>query len=50
MRGLRINYVMCTLENKALMATFDYLTDQEIEVGALVFDGLMIRKKRVTRD
>ncbi|CAC5421671.1 unnamed protein product [Mytilus coruscus] len=43
--GTTVNYVMCSLENKALMAAFDYLTEQEIEVGALVFDGLMIHKK-----
>ncbi|CAC5417575.1 unnamed protein product [Mytilus coruscus] len=47
--GTTVNYVMCSLENKALMAAFDYLTEQEIEVGALVFDGLMIHKKGVPR-
>ncbi|VDI78522.1 Hypothetical predicted protein [Mytilus galloprovincialis] len=47
--GTTVNYVMCSLENKALMAAFDYLTEQEIEVGSLVFDGLMIHKKGVPR-
>lgn len=40
-------YVMCDLENKALMAAFDFLVEEGIEVGSLVFDGLMIYKENV---
>ena len=36
------------LENKALMAAFDYLNGKGIEVAVLVFDGLMIYKNDVT--
>ncbi|CAC5401036.1 unnamed protein product [Mytilus coruscus] len=46
--GTTVNYVMCSLENKALMTVFDYLTEQGIEVGSLVFDGLMIYKNNVS--
>lgn len=46
--GTAVNYVMCSLENRALMAAFDYLTEQGIEVGSLVFDGLMIYKEKMT--
>ncbi|CAC5375876.1 unnamed protein product [Mytilus coruscus] len=46
--GTTVNYVMCSLENKALMIAFEYLTEQEIEVGSLVFDGLMIYKDNVS--
>ncbi|CAC5415049.1 unnamed protein product [Mytilus coruscus] len=42
-----VNYVMCSLENKALLIAFDYLTEQVIEVGSFVFDGLMIYKDNV---
>ena len=38
---------MCSLENKALMAAFDYLTSQNVEVSSLVFDGLMVYKNDV---
>ena len=40
--------MLCKLENKALMAAFDYLNGKGIEVAALVFDGLMIYKNNVT--
>ncbi|CAC5382122.1 unnamed protein product [Mytilus coruscus] len=46
--GTTVNNVMCSLENKALMTAFDYLTEQGIEVGSLVFDGLMIYKDNVS--
>ena len=42
--GTTVNYVMCKLENEALMIAFEYLKEQKFEVGALVFDGLMIYK------
>ncbi|CAC5362555.1 unnamed protein product [Mytilus coruscus] len=45
--GTTVNCVMCSLENKALLIAFDYLTEQEIEVGSFVFDGLMIYKDNV---
>ncbi|CAC5382050.1 unnamed protein product [Mytilus coruscus] len=48
--GTTVNYVMCSLENKALMTAFDYLTEQGIEVGSLVFDGLMIYKDNVSSE
>ena len=46
--GTTVNYVMCKLENQALMAAFNYLVEEKIEVGSLVFDGLMIYKKDVS--
>ena len=39
---------MCGLENQALITSFDYLIEQGIEVGSLVFDGLMIYKDNVS--
>lgn len=39
--GTTINYVICELENSVLMAAYDYLVEIGIEVGCLVFDGLM---------
>ena len=45
--GTTVNYAMCKLENQALMSAFNYLVEQKIEVGSLVFDGLMIYKKDV---
>ena len=38
---------MCDTENQALMIMYDTLTDNNVEVAALVFDGLMIYKKDV---
>ena len=46
--GTTINYVMCGLENQALMAAFDYLIEQNIEVGSPVFEGLMIYQDNVS--
>ena len=43
-----INHMLCKLEDKALMAAFEYLNGKGIEVAALVFDGLMIYKNDVT--
>ena len=48
LKGSTINHMLCTLENEALMAAFDYLNGKGIEVAALVFDGLMIYKNDVT--
>ena len=48
LEGSTINHMLCKLENKALMAAFDYLNGKGIEVAALVFDGLMIYKNDVT--
>lgn len=42
--GTVVNYVMCDLENQALMTAFDYLIEQGVEVASLVFDGLMVYK------
>ena len=46
--GTTVNYVMCKLENQALMTAFNYLVEQKIEIGSLVFDGLMIYKPGCT--
>ena len=46
--GTTVNYVMCTLENQALITAFDYLIEQNIEVSSLVFDGLMIYKDNMS--
>ncbi|MEW8548359.1 MAG: hypothetical protein AB2693_33055, partial [Candidatus Thiodiazotropha sp.] len=43
-KGSTVNLLMCKMENQALMAAFDFLTQEGIEVSALVFDGLMIYK------
>ena len=40
--------IMCKLENKALMAAFDYLNGKGIEVASLLFDGLLIYKNNVS--
>ena len=48
LEGSTSNHMLCKLENKALMAAFDYLNGKGIEVAALVFDGLMIYKNDVT--
>ena len=48
LEGSTINHLLCGLENKALMAVFDYLNGKGIEVAVLVFDGLMIYKNDVT--
>jgi len=46
--GTVMNYVMCALENQVLITAFNYLIEQNIEVGSLVFDGLMIYKDSVS--
>ena len=46
--GTVVNYVMCDLENRVLMIAFDYLIEQDIEVGSLIFDGLMVYKDDVS--
>ena len=48
LEGSTINHILCRLENKALMAAFDYLNGKGIEVASLVFDGLMIYKNNVS--
>ena len=48
LEGSTINHLLCKLENKVLMAGFDYLNKKSIEVAALVFDGLMIYKNDVS--
>ena len=48
LEGSVINHLLCGLENKALMAAFDYLNGKGIEVAALVFDGMMVYKNNVT--
>lgn len=46
-KGTTVNLLMCKLENKALVAAFDYLNKNGVEVIALVFDGLMVYKDTV---
>ena len=46
-KGTIVNYVMCDLESRTLITAFNYLTEKGIEVGSLVFDGLMIYKEDV---
>ena len=48
LEGSTINHLLFGLENKALMAAFDYLNGKGIEVAVLVFDGLLIYKNDVT--
>ena len=48
LEGSTINHLLCGLENKALMAAFDYLNGKGIEVAALVFDGMMVYKNNLT--
>tara|TARA_R110000772_G_scaffold106125_3_gene207962 strand:+ start:5369 stop:8515 length:3147 start_codon:yes stop_codon:yes gene_type:complete len=40
--GTCINYLMQSLENKALMTAYDTCTSRNVQVSALVYDGLMI--------
>ena len=39
LEGSTNNHMLCKLENKALMAAFDYMNGKGIVVAALVFDG-----------
>ena len=48
LEGSTINHLLWGLENKALMAAFDYLNGKGIEVAALVFDGMIVYKNDVT--
>jgi len=45
--GTCLNYVMCCLENKALMIMYKELTDGGAVVSSLVFDGLMVYKSEL---
>ncbi|CAG2226839.1 unnamed protein product [Mytilus edulis] len=45
--GSTVNYVICSLKNKALTVAFDYLTEQDIEVETLVIDGIVLYKDNV---
>ena len=46
-KGTTVNLLMCKSENKALVAAFDYLNKNRVEVSALVFDGLIVYKDTV---
>lgn len=45
-----INYLMCDLENQALMTIYDELKQNNIEPAMLVFDGIMICKQDVSNE
>ena len=40
--GSVCNYMMCREENRIIECVYRYLTNRKIDVGTLVFDGLMI--------
>jgi hypothetical protein len=42
--GTTTNYMMCDLENRALMAMNDAIVEEGYTVGSLVFDGLMVER------
>jgi len=42
--GTTINYLMTDLENKCLMCIYDVCLMEKINVGSLVFDGIMLYK------
>jgi hypothetical protein len=42
--GSCVNILLCELENRCLMAMHQLLQSRGVEVGCLVFDGLMIHK------
>jgi len=44
LNGSCVNSILCIYENKILQSMFQECLDLNVEVGALVFDGLMIRK------
>lgn len=46
-KGTALNYYLCEIENIALTHMEHYLHDNNIEIGTLCFDGLMIYKKNV---
>ena len=43
-RGSLINYIMCDLENDALMYIVDFCKAHNITIGALCYDGLLVKK------
>jgi hypothetical protein len=45
--GSCLSYKICDMENKIIQCSYNYLLDNRIEVGALCFDGLMIKKDTV---
>ena len=48
LKGTTISYLMCDLENKALMAAYDVCILNKVRVCSLVYDGLMIRKNDIS--
>ena len=42
--GSCVNHLLCHLENECLMEMYRYSRSLNVDVGVLVFDGLMIRK------
>lgn len=50
MVGSCLNHMLCDLENEVLMAMLDFMTADHVEVGALVFDGMMLLKSSLTSD
>lgn len=43
--GSITNHIMMNIENRCLMAIYDMMKDFGIDVGSLVYDGLMIERK-----
>lgn len=43
--GAATNYLLCIIENEILQSIREYCKSVDIEIGALVFDGLMIYKE-----
>ena len=46
-KGSTVNLLMRKLENKALVAAFDYLNKNGVEISALEFGGLMVYKDTI---
>ena len=40
--GTCVNYVMCSLENKALMIMYHHMVEAGVKVSSLMYDGLMV--------
>lgn len=48
--GSVTNKLICSLENKILFNSFNFMSERDYEPEVLCFDGLMIRKKGVISD
>lgn len=49
--GSMVNHVLCELENNALLKLKDFMDEQGLHVGVLIFDGCMVEQNiKLTKD